>query len=112
TRIRRFKERLKKATKTEINEGIDIANFSQNDEGFYSSRYVPTVKNFARKQKKGILNKDLARLGMSNHVSDLIKRYNKYNGMEGHYFSPETKAVIADELVDMDWDEIKDGTWN
>lgn len=112
TRIRRLKDHLRNANRGEHIEGRDIALFSQNDSGFYESRYTPTLKNFARKNKRGVLDKDLARLGMSNHVPDLIERYNRSNDMVGHRWSPETKAVVADELVDLDWDDVKAGHWD
>ena len=52
-----------------------------NDGQMYRSRYIPFLKNYARKKKRGIYDRDLAIKGIKNNlVNDIIKAYAKEFG--------------------------------
>jgi hypothetical protein len=80
---------------TEIDE---LKLFFDNDEQLYRSRYVPFLKNYTRKMKKGNYDKDLAIKGIKNNlVNDIIK---SYDGIELRDINMESRKELAKQIVE------------
>ena len=82
-----------------------------NDGQMYKSRYIPFLKNYARKKKRGIYEKELAIKGIKNNlVNDIIKAYSKDMGGTPtlQEINMATRKKLAEEIVDRIEGEIND----
>jgi len=79
-----------------------------NDQQMYRSRYIPFLKNYARKKKRGIYDRDLAIKGIKNNlVNDIIKGYEKdIGGVSLKIINMCTREKLALEIVERIEDEI------
>lgn len=111
TRIERYKKAKAKIVRGDQVTGRELQQFAFTvDEASYA-RIENMLKLFAKKQKKGVLDKDLARIGMYNVSGDVVKRYNKVN-QTNLRFSTQDKIAFVEEVLDEEWDEIKAGKYD
>jgi len=83
----------------------ELKIYFDNDQQFYRSRYIPWLKNFARKMKRGIYQHDLAVGGLQrNLVPDIIKGY---DGIELRDVNRATRKDLAENITVSIEDEIK-----
>ena len=96
----------------EIDEGwvTELKLFFDNDGQMYRSRYIPFLKNYARKMKRGIYDKELAVKGIKNNlVNDIIKEYgSNFGGITLRDINMETRKKLAEEIVESIEIEIED----
>jgi len=86
----------------------ELSLHSDNDARIYNSRVVPTIKNYARKQDRGVFEKERAIDGIRNNiVPDVVASYNREYGTNFR-LNKEEKDALAREIYDSMKDEIKD----
>lgn len=87
----------------------ELELFYENDQELYRGRYIPFVKNYIRRMKKGTYNRALAVKGIRDtFIPAVIHKYNK----EVAKLPPvnrETKQVIAERWVAGFEQDYKDG---
>jgi len=89
-----FKTCFEQIQETEIDE---LKLYFDNDEQLYRSRYIPFLRNYTAKMKRGNYDKKLAVKGIKNNlVNDIIKSY----GMELRDINMESRKKLAELIVE------------
>jgi hypothetical protein len=83
----------------------ELKIFFDNEESFYRQRYIPFLKNYARKMKRGIYDHNMAVGGIQrNLVNDIIKAY---DGIELRDVNKSTRKHLAENITESIEDEIR-----
>jgi hypothetical protein len=85
--------------------------WAQNTSEIYFQKHIPFVKNYRKKQEKGIYQEDLALKGiLNNYVPVVIESYRKEFGPNTlTKVSKTDKIALAKELLQNVLDDIKAG---
>lgn len=78
----------------------ELSLWSQNDESVYRQKHVPFVKNYAKKIKKKIYDRQKAEGGIErNYVPVVVKSYSTQFGK--FPINKATKKALAKEITDL-----------